>query len=985
MIPLTALFLLVLGAETKAETHYPGATAVFQCKFDSSQDEGIYGWPPGWTRRLGPGFPRYIRVRMGENHPPSGGRCLRVELNGGAATAYGPAIAVRPDLQYVLEGYVETSGLQNDGAYLSLTFLDAARTKLGNTTSEKMSGSRAWQRIRLGPVSPPTGASSILIGLHVEPQAEAEDLRGTASFGGLWLGQVPYIELTAQPAREVPAEQEEPGRNRADGKQLPKRSSNDASILLFPRGRPIEIACVVSGFAARSYEIRLELVDLGGRKVAEQRQSFSQHALARMIWRLPGDAVGFYRVRATVTPPTPSPPSSSPAADPVAAPTAGAELSLAIIEPQTQPSGSEFGWSLSLNDAKVGLTPLGELLCQCGIGWVKFPFAVKEIAVGPAGDTSKEKTENSLEPLINFCDRLGTAGVSLAGVLQPRCLAGDRAGTSNDLFAAEAFSRDPKTWYPSIEPILAHLATQIRFWQIGDDHDPGWIACGDLPGIVSRTKVELDRIGQDLDIGIAWNLAAPLPTGTPSPAADRSGAKAPSARAGGSNRQTSATMGTSYPHFLSLPCDDTMGEDAIGEYLDNTKSLGVSRWILVETLPREGHATPDRIVHLVDRMLTAKIHGAEGIFVSDPFDPERGLVDHNGSPSELFLPWRTTALMLGGASYLGDIDLPQGNQLHCFGRKGEYVGVLAGRKPCEETVFLGPKLRMYNLWGNNRTCPPTISKVNEPAGVSPTPGKADSSPLGLAVPAPRSVIPVQQLPTFLVGIDGPVTLWQLGVVFSPNRLPSVPTAIVPIRLKLKNTFAQPISARVTIEGPQNWLIDPRTSEFRLEPGASWQQPLDVSLPNDVVGGRQNVRLDFEIQADRLYRFTMVRPLEVALADVMFAGKAVLNNRGEMEVQQTLTNLGQKPAGFRCDLLVPDRQRQSTEVLLQPSGKNELTYRLPDGKQLLGKPIWLRAEEIDGPRVLNYRIETPTAATPATVPLEEPKRRQPARPGSSLVL
>ena len=87
---------------------------------------------------------------------------------------------------------------------------------------------------------------------------------------------------------------------------------------------------------------------------------------------------------------------------------------------------------------------------------------------------------------------------------------------TDDLLAAEAFSRDPRTWYPSIEPILARLAVEIRFWQIGDDLDPGWVGCPDLTGIVSRTKGELDRIGQDLDVGIPWNLAAPLPMGVDS-------------------------------------------------------------------------------------------------------------------------------------------------------------------------------------------------------------------------------------------------------------------------------------------------------------------------------------------------------------------------------------------------------------------------------------------------------------------------------------
>jgi hypothetical protein len=332
----------------------------------------------------------------------------------------------------------------------------------------------------------------------------------------------------------------------------------------------------------------------------------------------------------------------------------------------------------------------------------------------------------------------------------------------------------------------------------------------------------------------------------------------------------------------------------------------------------------------------------------------------------LFLPWRTTALMLGGAAYGGDIDLPQGSRIHCFGSNGSYVGVLVGPKPGRETVYLGAELRTCDLWGNSRACPPTISDAEGQAGLSPT---------------PQSVIAVGQLPTFLVGLDGPITQWQLGTAFSPDRLPSVPGAMTPVALEFKNTFPQPITGRVSICGPKNWSMEPRIAEFSLDAGAPWKQRLEVVLANDIVGGRQMVRLDFEVQADRLYRFTMVRPLEVTLGDIVFDGQAVLNSRGEMEVRQTLTNEGKRPAGFRCDLLVPDRQRQSTEILIQPYRKSEQTYRLPDGAQLLGKTLWLRAEEIDGPRVLNYRIETPAATAPA----EAPKPRPPSRPGSRLVL
>ncbi len=342
MSPLTALLLLALGAETKAETHYPGAAAVYQCTFESSQDDEVYGWPPNWTRRHGPGFPFYVRVRVDDRRPPPGGASLRVDLDGGAATAYGPAVSVNPDLLYVLEGYIETSGLRLDGAYISLIFRDSKQTALSSLSSEKISGNSPWQKICIGPVSPPAGAGSMLVGLHVEPQGELQDLHGSASFGALWLGQLPRVVLTAEALQDSPPQQEKPGRNGGDKTGVPRRNANDATFLLFPRGQPIEIACAVSGFAAPSYEIRLQLLDVDGRMLSEKREAHlpppsgdgaggedtslpsptrrgagsegtslpspigrgaggegvlpPSHS-ARMTWRLPSDVPGFYRIR----------------------------------------------------------------------------------------------------------------------------------------------------------------------------------------------------------------------------------------------------------------------------------------------------------------------------------------------------------------------------------------------------------------------------------------------------------------------------------------------------------------------------------------------------------------------------------------------------------------------------------------------------------------------------------------------------------------
>jgi len=1011
MSPLPAILLLALAAQPGgdahspvttsttvsssgtldrgAESHFPGATEVQKCTFEPAHDDAVYDWPSGWTRRHGPGFPRYIHVRVDGDHPPSGGRSLLVELNGGAASAFGPSIAVSPGVDYVLEGYVKTSELQHDAAWLSLSFLDSARLKVSDVTSEKIDGTTGWRKVRIGPLSPPAGASLLVVSINVVPQGVVQDLRGKASFGALWVGRLPRMGLTARLAEEARGQMSDVGGQTSD---LRSPTAGDASFLVFARGKPIEISCLVSGFDAPKYALHLELEDRDGHVLAQHQADVSTAAgnSASTAWQITGDKVGFYRVRAHVvsgrikgdSPHLPERPGGCCAqmgTVPFYSPPQ-AELGLAIIDREQSSAASEFGWSLDPQDTALGLVPIGDLLGQAGIRWVKFPFVCRKAK--EAGSTeqgvhaprSPLSPPDRMEPLISFNDRLGDAGIGLIGVLHPPAATAEArapggyplAGAgrpANDLLAIEGFSADAKTWYPSIEPVLARLATEIRFWQIGDDRDPGWIGCRDLPAAVSRVKTELDRIGQDVNVGIAWKLGEPLPATVNNGAGSRE-------QGAGSKERGARTPCSLLPArcFFSLPCDAAMSDAELAARLDATASPGVARWLAIDALPREGHSADDRIVHLIGRVVTAKLHGAEGIYFAHPFDPERGLVGRDGSPSELFLPWRTAALMLGGAPYVGDIDLPGGGRMQCFGgapgtpSRGRYVGLITGggargqrpevrgqtsdlRPLTSGLLCLGDHVQACDLWGH-------VTPLGENGDITHL-GAAPSRPSGQ-----MSDVPVfsQQLPIFLSGLDGPLTEWQLGLAFTPKSLPSIPNAIEPVALSLKNTLPQAVSGRVRITPPQNWFIAPQVAEFHLEPGATWTLPLEVALPNDVIAGRQIVPLEFDLQAERTYHFTAYRPIEVVLGEVALEAAARLNAQGELEVRQTFSNRGKQPLHFRCELLAPDRRRQATEIFVQASAKSECDYRLPDGRDLLGKSLWLRAEETDGPRVLNYRLD-----------------------------
>ena len=123
--------------------------------------------------------------------------------------------------------------------------------------------------------------------------------------------------------------------------------------------------------------------------------------------------------------------------------------------------------------------------------------------------------------------------------------------------------------------------------------------------------------------------------------------------------------------------------------LDATRGVPAARWVVVEPLPSDQYSLESRVINLVQRMVAAKVHGADAVFVADPFGSRQGLLAADGTPGELLLPWRTTALRLGGAKYLGRLDLPQGSSNEVFAGDGPPVMVVWNDAPTREIVELG--------------------------------------------------------------------------------------------------------------------------------------------------------------------------------------------------------------------------------------------------------------------------------------------------------
>jgi hypothetical protein len=177
----------------------------------------------------------------------------------------------------------------------------------------------------------------------------------------------------------------------------------------------------------------------------------------------------------------------------------------------------------------------------------------------------------------------------------------------------------------------------------------------------------------------------------------------------------------------------------------------------------------------------------------------------------------------------------------------------------------------------------------------------------------------------------------------------------PISIRLENGFPQGVSGEATLHAPKAWNIAPQPLTFRLSEGEAIQPEWLVSLQPDAASGMQRLRIDFNITADRNYRFSVYRSLQLGLDDVTVEMRTRVREDGLLLVEQHLTNLTGKPISFQCLLFPPNRRRETKQLLNLPAGRHTVVFLIPNGESLLGQTLWLRAEEIGGPRVLNSTV------------------------------
>ena len=694
MLSAVAAAVIVLAAPCASDGRQSDSVTVFHCAFGDDWDVNYDGWPDRWERKTGIDYPHYVNIAIHDDDGVESKKCLNIDLDGAAAAVASPPIPVLSRFSYVFEGRLKNEGLKYSAVVLSVEFCDAAGRVLQMVKSEPISTTNGWQSVPIGPVEPRDRATDHAILRLTVVRGSKGDLQGHVSLTDLSLERLPRIDVV---------------------------TNNPCNV--YTDRNSVSVKCELSGIREQDPEIDFQLLDGSNQVLQSERSHLKAQRIVNKLnrgsdaaeksdapdgyegsidWKPTIPDYGFYRISVRMS-----------TADHTAAGAAGESqlapprtVDLVVVPPLDMPKRGEFGWTLPEGDQPLSFQDLSRLLPQVGINWTKVPVWFD------ANDQQRG------DELIRFVELLGASNIDVVGIIDrppSKLKIGGRA--VRDLSIADILSQDSATWSTALEPVMSRLALRVRWWQLGRDTDASLITQPKLNKRIEDVRTALFRFGQEVRLGlcgdweaadahhgkVSWDFAQlSLPSETSEKKFETLLAKEHSNTA-----QRWITIDPPPAARYQARSDEGSGIAAAPiQSLLGGPAYALPAWIqTADDAPRKNEVSRTaRASAFVHRLVAAKLNGADAIIITNPFDDQNGLMSSDGMPAELLLPWRTTAAMLGGAQYLGRLQLPNDSPNEVFLRPdGQVVMVVWNDHPVRELLYLGDNVRQYDLLGA-RTC-----------------------------------------------------------------------------------------------------------------------------------------------------------------------------------------------------------------------------------------------------------------------------------------
>lgn len=885
---------------------------LFWCDFSEAFDVNFDQWPDRWRRQSGYGFPKYNPLKIQPDPQTGQGQVMGMGLDGGQAAIHSDKIPVGQQYSYVLR--LRANVLPKPGhecrAWASLNFFDAAGDLVFTFPIKALEASDGWV-----PLATPLLAlekpsiTHATISLHVQPLEETS-LFGRAWFDDIELYQMPRIVL-------------ETGR----------------PLNVFTDPAEVKLTCQVSGARRTDAGLQIQLLDEAGTVLSEVQQtlvpedrsrkvminddgSFQGFAVKRLVWSLmdqmgkvPGaddpanatepDYRGFYRLRITLL--------DRDSHQLVR------EITFVVLDSQTPGPQTLFGWTLGKSVYQIDHTILTNTLQEAGINWIKLPVWI---------DT---EDFDVLENVGALLQKINRNNIDVIGVLDEPPPAVYKKFWQHEQGMA-ALTADVRLFQSAIEPVMTQLSLRIGRWQIGSDGDTS--VAEDLKNIdkMNQLKAFFTKYGEESKVGLPWTWLLQRVEAeqqawdfTSTMAYPELSAQEIEAYTHAFRQATAFNPAASQETLRS----EAAGSSAVGplasrEILSSTKE----EFISLQPLPASEYSLLTRVRDLAARMTEVKRLNIERVFVPEPFRGDDGFFSDYDMPTEILLPWRTLAIHLNGAVYLGQMQLPGRSENHLFAKDGQAMMLIWNDQPSTETLYLGEKLSVINLWG--RAVPF---------------GKQEN----------RQVLTVNAWPLLVRGMDLAVAQIRQSIAFDRAAIDSVLGQKQPLKLTFANGFMRGVSGDLTLKN-QTLFDGDYTLPFKVARDESFQYTIPVEIRQDSLSGEQLVQLDFHFHNEELEVFSAWHPLRLGLDEIEFATRQTMTPEGHFAIKVTLINRSELPVSYAVYFFVPGRKRASLlfhEVAPGQHSKNMIVY---NASGLKGSQLWMRASAAKGARSLNYQLE-----------------------------
>lgn len=865
---ILSLFVAPLHAFGQIAAERPEDEFVYSCTFETNSDLNFDQWPDGWRRQVGPGFPRYSRLEIQPDPVVPDNQVLSMALDGGQAAVYSPPVKINQQCSYRLRFRLNIPPKIGHPceAWASFTFFDANQKRLDAYNIPVHSTTDGWIEIE----SPLIAAErpeieSVVIGLHVRP-TEAAALFGHAYFDDVSVQELPRLHI---------------------------EFANPLNV--FVAADQVRLNCRVSGMRRTDAQLKMELYDERGNQLKTETLKFlddsqvarvsvssdgtSQgYAVQQYEWRLaPANLAeshrfneGYYRLVVTLLDREINP--------------LVRELSFVVLSQETPGTERLFGLSLPLSMIHLDQYALGATLQQLGVNWIKLPVWLDHEA--------PEQTQ----ALGNLLQRLARLEIDVVGVLDeppPRIY---KKYWQHEHGIA-ALTSEIDLFLEAIQPILVEWSLRIDRWQIGSDLDSGIAENAKAIARMQKIREHFRKYGEQTKVGLPWNWL-----------------------------QQRAQPEQEHWDFLSIAADPPLTSQEMEFNFQRLKEKSNGdAYVALQPVSSDQYDLATRVQELCRQMIDTKRLGISRVFVPTPFDHLSGLFHSGNNPTEMLLPWRTLAIHLNGAEYLGQIQLPNGSINHWFAKNGEAFMFVWNTEPTVETLYLGKQVEITDLWGRRED----LTQVD---GVQS--------------------FTSDTWPRLLRGLDLSVALIRLSIQFDRRSLDSISHERQPLKLTFQNHFPHGVSGNIFLSNPELLANDTRIP-FQTGRGEVLSSHAPVQIRSGALTKQHMLRIDFKMTAEELPSFSAWQPVYVGSEHVEFATRQRLD-KNRFIIMITLINRSPGPVTYTLNLTIPDRKASNLTFYEVQPGQTSKPIILYNVESLLGKTLTLRAT--DEKRTMNYRIK-----------------------------